>query len=145
MSPAAIASSSSSESSQFVKSSFVGSVILLLLCWCCDPGGTRTRHLRSLEWVIELAATPVVGENGAAREVTSDNRASTEGDLENIHGDGFQPVRPAGSNRLKFFDGKLAIRRLVIRRKCHPVSPVWKVRDDPRSRGHDVVRVRWMP
>ena len=51
----------------------------------------------------------------------------------------------ARGNRFEFFDGKLAILKVVIRRKWHPVSPVVDGARLSRIGEQDVARIRWSP
>ena len=47
---------------------------------------------------------------------------------------GFQPVRSACRDRLELFGGQLAIRKIVVRGKRYPVSPVLMPWAHPRNR-----------
>src|SRR4051794_11373348 len=100
--------------------------------------------LRSVQGSIAMAAA-AAGVDHAAHDETGGNHAGSENNLEDVYGNGFQPVRPACRNRLELFNGKLAIRNVVVGRKCHPVSPVLMLRDHPataaRCRMHPLVAV----
>src|SRR6185437_13231573 len=47
----------------------------------------------------------------------------------------------SSSNRLEFFSGKLAIRKIVVRRKCHLVFPVSVLGDHLRNCGLDAASI----
>src|SRR3954452_1321834 len=80
--------------------------------------------------LLQLGIRPASNKHPGGNEDSPGDRHILVGEdrlqavLDRVHGAG-KPVWPTCRNRVEFFSGKLAVRKIVVRRKCHLVYPVF--------------------